>query len=486
MGADWAATLSAGRKKRRKLLLGICPIGKFVFSHEDALRQKKAILEKLDAWKVTYCTTDGVIPDGMIRDQKQVQTVVRYFKEKEIDALFLPHCNFGTEGAAGMISRELGVPALLWGPRDEAPLPDGSRYRDSLCGMFASSKVMRKLHVPFTYVENCRIDDRQFKEGVSRFLRAAAVVKSLRRMRIGQVGVRVDFFWTTIDNESELLERFGIQVLPFDMAEFLRDVKKRAQKEHTGYLEELGRMKRDWLVTEGFPNNEGLVNGLAMRDELARLGEENDLDAFSIKSFNSIPEELGSGVGLGDMLLQEWFPVGAESDIHGAVSSVLVEAASGVDEPSFLPEYTVRHPENDNAILLWHATAPLSLRHPDARSIPILPPWILKGLPPSSPQFRMKDGPLTVCRFDGDTGAYRLGVGQGHTVPGPMTREIYTWMEVDNWPRWERAIMEGPYIHHCSAVYDHCADVLEEACRYVGQLEFERFDRPLSEQRLER
>jgi hypothetical protein len=67
-----------------------------------------------------------------------------------------------------------------------------------------------------------------------------------------------------------------------------------------------------------------------------------------------------------------------------------------------------------------------------------------------------------------------------------MTREIYTWMEVDNWPRWERAIMEGPYIHHCSAVYDHCADVLEEACRYVGQLEFERFDRPLCEQRLER
>ena len=477
MNTDLAATLTAGRRKRRRLLLGVCPIGKFVFSHEDALRQKKAIFGKLDEWKVSCCTLEGVLPDGMVRDQSHVEKVVRYFRSKEIDALFVPHCNFGTEGAVGMIGRELGVPVLLWGPRDEAPLADGSRLRDSLCGMFASSKVLRKLHVPFTYLGNCRVDDAEFRQGVSLFLRAAAVVKSMRRMRIGQIGVRVDFFWTTIDNESELLEKFGIQVLPFDMVEFLRGVKKRAGADRTGYREELDRMKKDWLITDGLPSEEGILNGLAMRDELFRLGQENDLDAFSIKSFNSIPDELGAGTGVGDALVQEWFPVGAESDIHGAVSSVLVEAASGVDEPSFFPEYTVRHPQNDNAILLWHATAPLSLRHPDATRIRILPPWILKGLPPSNPQFRLKDGPLTVCRFDGDTGGYRLGVGQGHTTDGPVTREIYAWMEVDDWPRWEKEIMEGPYIHHCSAVYDRCADVLQEACRYIEPLEFHRFDR---------
>jgi L-fucose isomerase-like protein len=177
------------------------------------------------------------------------------------------------------------------------------------------------------------------------------------------------------------------------------------------------------------------------------------------------------------MLLQEWFPVGAESDIHGAVSSVMIEAASNVDEPSFFPEYTIRHPENDNAVLLWHGTAPLELRAPHVKRIRIMPPWILKGLPPSSLQFPLKDGPLTVCRFDGDTGDYRLGVGQGRTVPGPETREFYAWMEVDDWPRWERRIMEGPYIHHCSAIYDHCADALEEAVRYIPHLTLERFDR---------
>jgi len=443
----------------------------------DALRQKKAIFRKLDEWKVETCSIDTVLPDGMVRDQKHVEPVVRHFREKRIDALFVPHCNFGTEGAVGMIARELGVPVLLWGPRDEAPLADGSRHRDSLCGMFASSKVIRKLHVPFTYVENCRIEDPQFKEGVSLFLRAASVVKSMKRMRIGQVGVRVDFFWTTIDNESELLEKFGVQVVPFDMADFLRGVKSLAKKERPRYVGELARLKKSWLETEGLKTEEGLIYSLAMRDELFRLGAENDLDAFSIKSFTSIQEELGPGTGLGDALAQERYPIGAESDIHGAISSVLLEAATRVDQTSFFPEYTTRHPDNDNGVLLWHATAPPSLRHPGARRIRIAPPWILKGLPPSNLQFRLRDGPLTLCRFDGDTGEYRLGIGQGMTGAGPETREFYVWLEVDDWPRWERMIMEGPYIHHCSAVYEHCADALVEACKYIPHLTAERFDR---------
>jgi L-fucose isomerase-like protein len=463
-------------KKKNQSLLGVCPIGKFVFSHEDALRQKKAILEKLDEWKVNYCTIDGIVPDGMIRDQKHIEPVVQFFQDKKIDAVFVPHCNFGTEGAVGMICRKLGVPVLLWGPRDEAPLSDGSRYRDSLCGMFASSKVLHKLKIPFTYIENCRIGEPQFKEGVSFFLRAVAVVKAMRSMRIGQIGVRVDFFWTTIDNESELLEKFGIEVLPFDMVDFLKAVKSRAKENRSKYQAELVEAKKLW-VNESILTKEGTLNNLAMRDELFHIAEQEKLDAFSIKTFTSINDELGPGLELGNIYTQERYPIAAESDIHGAVSSILLEAASSVDGPSFFPEFTVRHPENDNAILLWHAAAPISLRHPDIDKIKTSPPWILKDLPVEYCFMRLKDGPLTVCRFDGETDEYVLGIGQGKAVPGPETREFYVWMEVDDWPRWERTIMEGPYIHHCSAIYDHCADALEEACKYIPGLTPQRFDR---------
>ena len=463
-------------KKRNTALLGVCPMGKFVFSHEDAVIQKKKIFKKLDELKVNYVTLENVLPDGMVRDQNHVDTVVEYFRKEKINALFIPHCNFGTEGAAGMIAKKLSIPTLLWGPRDEVPLADGSRLRDTLCGMFASSGVLRKLGVPFTYIENCTVEDEQLIKGMQRFVRVAAVTKAMKNMRIGKVGVRIDFFWSTIVNEAELLDRFDIQVLPVDLADFINNVLKRSKKDRKKYNKELTDIKK-WLTIEGMDSDEPLLNSLALRDELLLLAEEQELDAITIKSFSSIQDALGGGGGLGcAMVCDEGIPLIDETDLHGAISSVLIEAASKVNEPSFFPEFVIRHPENNNAALLWHATAPLSLKDPGSK-VKIAPPWILKGLPPNSLHFKLKNGPLTLCRFEGVCGEYILGIGQCHTTTGPATQEFYVWAEVDDWPNWERLLMEGPYIHHLSVVYDHCGDVLEEACKYIPGLIPQRFDK---------
>ena len=465
--------------KKKVAYLGICPIGKFVFSHEDAVRWKKEIFKKFKEWDISYCDVDNILPDGVVRDQKHVEAVVDYFKMKKIDALFIPHCNFGTEGAAAIIAKEMKVPVLLWGPRDEAPLSDGSRLRDSLCGMLATSGVLYKLNIPFTYIENCSIEDKKFKKGVHRFIKAASVVKAVNGMKIGQIGVRIDFFWSTIMNEKELLENFNIQLFPFDMVEFIKGIKERAKKDFINYKNEQAEIQK-WLKVEGLDVENPFINGLALRDELTRLAEEYNLDAFSIKSFNSLQDELGGGLGLGDALYGDaGIPIGAESDFLGAISSVILETAADIKEPVLFPEFTVRHPENDNAVLLWHGSAPLSLRDPKSE-IKMVPPWILKNLPASSVSFKLKDGPLTVCRFENlKNGEYVLGIGEGKTVIGPFTREIYVWMEVDDWPHWEKVLIEGPYIHHCAAIYEHCADVLVEACKYIPKLSSQRFEKNL-------
>ena len=462
--------------KNKELLLGVCPIGKFVFSHDDAIRQKEALFRKLKTWQVKYCDLEHVLPDGIVRDQKHVAPVVEYFKKKGINALFMPHCNFGTEGAVGMIARRSGVPVLLWGPRDEAPLADGSRLRDSLCGLLASSGVLYKLGVPFTYIENCRMEDAALEQGVRRFVRAAAVVKAMKYMRLAQIGSRIDFFWSTIINEQDLLARFGIQVLPVDMVEFLRQVKERARKNRKTYVRKL-KTTRTWLKIEGRVSDNALINNLALGDELWDLAAKENIDAIALQSFSSLQTELGGGLGLALSLDHPGrVPITAETDLHGAISSVLIEAAAGITEPSFFPEFTVRHPENDNAVLIWHADAPVCLRGPDSK-VKLAPPWILKGLPPASLHFKLKEGRLTVCRFEKADEDYVLGIGQGKTVPGPHTQEYYAWMEVDDWLAWERKLMEGPYIHHVSAIYAQCADVLEEACKYIRGLRPQRFEK---------
>lgn len=457
--------------------LGLCPIGKFVFSHEDALRFKHLLMEKLTDWGVEFVHLDAVLPDGLVRDQSHVGPVVRYFQDQRIDALFIPHCNFGTEGAAAMIARECRVPVLLWSPRDDAPLPDGTRLRDSLCGTLATSGVLYKLRVPFTYINNCRIDEDEFRRGVERFVRAARVVKSLRTLRIGHIGQRIDFFWTTIISEADMLNHFGVQILPIDLVDIIDRLRKRVDKQRADYRQELVEFRR-WVDFNHFQQEDDILYNFAMRDEMLELAARENLDAFAVQAFSSIPNQLNSFLQFAYCLVADaGYPVGPESDVHAAVGAVLVEAAAAGTDSAFIPDITIRHPENENAVLLWHADAPPSLRKPGTK-VRVDLPWILKGLPTGLVHFPLKDGPITLCRFEGDGGGYRLGCGQGHTVPGPYTQEFYAWMEVDHWPTWERQLVYGPYIHHCCCAYDHCADVLREAVRYIPGLEFEHFGKP--------
>ncbi len=454
----------------RKPLLGLCPIGKFVFSHTDAMRWKEALQARLRQWAVPFVDLEGVLPDGLVRDQAHVEPVVAHLRRAGVEALFVPHCNFGTEGAVGMIAKKLGVPVLLWGPRDEAPLADGTRLRDSLCGMFASSKVLHKLGVPFTYIENCRIDDAPLRQGLDRFLRAVSVANVFRRgARIGHLGQRIDFFWTTIVNESELLERFHIETLPLDMVGFIAAVKDRAVRGRAGYETEARAWRQQADIT-GFADDTPMHLSFAMRDQLFALAETHGLDALATQDFPALTDAMGTYDFFALSFVADRIPVGIESDIHGAISALLAHRAAFGAQPSFLADLTVRHPEQDNAVLLWHAGAPFAMKHPDVR-VAVGKHWILPSPLAGMPHFRLQDGPISVLRFDGDHGRYQLAVGQGHSTTGPHTLNNYVWMQVDDWPRWERILMEGPFIHHAAMVYESVAGAVVEACRFVPGLE---------------
>ena len=449
--------------------LGLCPIGKFVFSHQDAVRYKGIVEKKLRGWRMEYVNIDDAVADGMVRDIAHVEPVVRHLKAHGVDGVFMPHCNFGTESAVGLIGRDLGVPVLLWGPRDDAPLPDGTRLRDSLCGLLASSKVLHKLDVPFTYIENCSIEDGQFEAGLKNFLRAMSVVTRFRHMRIGQIGQRVDFFWTTICNEGELLERFGIQIEPLDIAEVIRATKARAEKHRARYRDEVEGLRKK-ITIEGFEDLRPFVNVLALRDEMLSLAREYDLSALAVKTFMSLVEELGAMVEFAMSQVSEaGVPTATECDLHGAISCALLRAASLNTEPTFLADFTVRHPEDDNGVLLWHGDFPLALRR-EGTPASVGTHWILPNVPSGMCHWQLRDGDITVARFDGDRGDYRLAAGEGRTIAGPRTQNTYVWMRVNNWPRWERQLIEGPYIHHTGAVYGQYAPALMEACKYIPGL----------------
>ncbi|MFA5205715.1 MAG: fucose isomerase [Lentisphaeria bacterium] len=452
-----------------KLKLGLCPIGKFVFSHEDAIRQKQLLETKLRALGVTFCTIDAAVTDGVVRSTEDAAKAIACLQAQKIDALFLVHGNFGTEHAVGLIGQALNVPAAVWGPRDEAPLANGERLRDTLCGMFAATKVLHTLGVPFSYLENCRLDEPAFAAGLDRFLRAAAVANLFRRgLRIAHVGQRIDFFWSTIINEAELLQRFNTQIIPVDLVPFLRKAKARAARDHKILAAEVKDLHRQFKV-EAPTTDEGLLLNLAVRDQLLEEAGAVQADAVAVQDFMSLVEETNGWCMLATSMVSDRLPYGLESDIHGAITCAMLARAAGAGA-AFLADITVRHPANDNGVLIWHAGAPLSMRHPDDRGS-LGGHWILKGPYGGMPHFRLRDGEVTLARFDGGHGRYQLAVGEGRTIDGPYTLNNYAWVEVADWPVWERTLMEGPFIHHAGMAYGRYAGALAEACRFIPGLE---------------
>lgn len=453
--------------------LGLIPMGKFAFSHKDAKRYKCKIEKILNKLDINYENIDDVLKDkdGIVRSYNDVCQVVKYLKSKEVDGIFLPHCNFGTENAAGKIAKQMDIPTLLWGPRDEAPLPDGTRLRDSLCGLFATSKILKKFNVPFTYIENCEVEDPKFTKGLSEFIRTVNIVKKFRDLKIGIIGNRIDFFWSTIINENELLKKFGIEIQPFDLIKIAKKTKEFANKNINKYKEEFFKLNQKIKIEK--MEEEAVFNMFALSDVMLLLANKHDISAFAVESFMSLAEELDAMISFALARTSDnGIPAVTESDIHGAISSVLLEAAGLNKEPSFVADLTIRHPENDNGVLLWHDSFPLSLKDPDVNGS-LGPHWIL-DINPGSCHWKIKDGEITITRFDGEHGKYSLIAEKAESIVGPYTLNNYLWVEIEDWPRVERKFIEGPYIHHVACNYGDYVSVLKESCKYIEGLEFDQ------------
>ncbi len=460
-------TLSApARTGLDSITLGLVPISKFVFSHEDALRFKVLVEERLKTLGVRYVNIEGLTDDGMLYKHEDLPKVISHLKHAKVDALFCPHCNFGTEDVAALLGREMNLPYLLWGPRDEEPLPDGTLLRDSQCGLFATSRILNRLNVPFTYLPNCRMDDPVLDKGIIDFIKVASVVKAFRNMRIGQVGQRIDFFWTVMVNEAELLERFNMQVWQI----YITDLFKKMHQ-----LVDSPTLELKALIDEMHANmrfeclDDKQIRAIgALKLVLAEHAAQHDLSAIAFQCFPAIQQEFGIYPCYANSLLtEEGLPIICEVDVHGAVSSKLLQAATLGENPPFFADLTIRHPGNDQSELLWHCGSfPVSLADP-AIDKKVGDHFIMPGGDAGVCHWRIRNGDLTIARFDVERGEYYLGFGEGRGVAGPHTVGTYSWLEVDDWMTWERKFIRGPYIHHVAGVHGKLAPILQEACRYL-------------------
>lgn len=441
--------------------LGYAPTRRSIFSAPDAIKYRGLTAQRLTELGVDFVDITDINEEGLLYNDADMLKIAEKFKAEKIDGLFLPHCNFGTEYECARLAKELGVPVLLWGPLDEHPEPDGTRLRDTQCGLFATGKVLRRFGVPFTYMTNCRLEDPVFERGLRDFMAVCNVVKTFRHIRILQISTRPFDFWSTMCNEGELLEKFNIQLAPIPMGELVDEVRK-----NLGNVAETQEVMTYCRANMNIAiKDDELEKVAAMKVAMKHLAEKYGCNAIAIQCWNQLQTELGIMPCAANALLnEEGIPTVCETDIHGAITALLVEAAGMGQVRSFFADWTIRHPDCPNGELLQHCGPwPISV----AGEKPTIT-YPLAFDYPGSITAEAKHGDVSLVRFDGDLGQYSLLLGHAKGIDGPKGMGTYLWVEVDNIKRLEVKLVEGPYIHHCVGIHKDVVPVLYEACKYIG------------------
>jgi hypothetical protein len=176
------------------------------------------------------------------------------------------------------------------------------------------------------------------------------------------------------------------------------------------------------------------------------------------------------------LLTDEGIPVVCETDIHGAITSVMAQAATMGETPPFFADWTVAHPTNKNGELLQHCGCfPISLTKKNQKA-KIEVPFALESGCSGASFAEIKGGEVSLLRFDGDNGEYSMLLGKARGIEGPYIQGAYLWVEVDSLSKLEDKLVTGPYVHHCTGVHKDVLPVIYESCKYIPNLTPDFYD----------
>ena len=439
----------------------------WVSAEERGHRFVKYIEENFTDKNVSFVNMNGLGCNDLIFDDASGAAAVARMKEAKVDAVMIINCNFGNEEVAADIAKAMGKPCLLWAPLDDEYYEHGMRPTDSQCGLFGVSRQFQRYNIPFSHLPCCRVDSEEFKDGFLRFIRVANMVKNFRDLRIGQVGTRPQPFFSVIWNEGELMNRFGLKIIPFNLAVLQDRFYQTLESEKEQIARYVDYFKVNYQMDDLTPQY--LERMACLVATYVGIFEEYHLDVISAECWTATPQLFDGLVpcAVYGLLNDLGYIVSCESDMHCAMTMVLLQSASLGKGKPFLGEFTVRHPSNRNAELLWHCGPfPLSVKAPDCPA----------ELVNQREWFRAKDSTYTVARIDQDNGSYMILPLVCRTVPGPQTHGTYLWGEFENLQKVEDRLLDGPYIHHFVEIEGDYSAEIKEFCKYFPNLKIDNVD----------
>ncbi len=413
--------------------------------------------------------------NGAVESLEEAQKYAEFFKahRDELDGVLVSLPNFGDERAIANTLRWAGidVPVLIHAFPDQPDRMSINFRRDSFCGKISVCNNLYQYGIRYslTTLHTVDPDSEAFRADLRRFAAVCRVVRSLRGLRIGQIGARPAAF-NTVRYSEKLLERAGITVEPLDLSELLGWIRRMSDQDAAVQqkLEEI----RAYTDTQGIPE-ESLLKLAKLGVAIDRFLQAKKLQAVAIQCWTALEEFYGVVPCTPmSMLSNRLIPSACEADIPGVLSMYLLQQASG--KPAALLDWNNNYrDELDKGVVFHCSNLPAAFFESQRMDYQeIIAGTVGKENTYGTLVGRIAPGPFTFCGLTTDefSGRIRTYVGEGRFTDDPLeTFGGYGVFEVPGLQQLLRYVCSNGFPHHVAATLNHVADVLAEALgTYLG------------------
>lgn len=412
---------------------------------------------------------------GSVVTYEHAKACAALFKKHadEIDGILVVLPNFGDEkGVADTIKLSgLQVPILVQAYPDDLNAFNVERRRDAYCGKISVCNNLRQYGYPYslTTLHTSTPSSESFKKDLEKFIRVCAVVKGLKRARIGAIGARPTAF-NTVRYSEKLLQASGISVTTVDLSEIFGLANKLADDD--------AKVKAKLDEIKAYAKYDAVPSPHLVR--MAKLGivvsdwmAENDLVASAFQCWTSIQENYGvNACTLMSMMSEKLMPSACEVDITGVVTMYALQLASGT--PAGLVDWNNNYENDPDKCVLFHCGnwANSFVSENAIKTAPILGTSVGIENTFGAMEGRAAAGPLTVARISTDDvhGVIHAYTGEGKLTNDPLdTFGHRAVAHVPNLQALMKYVCRNGFEHHVAMTMGHVADVLDEAfTTYMG------------------
>jgi len=435
---------------------------------EEGRKRVERILHELAVETIALTPEDT--PYGTVETYTEAKKCAALFKANahKIEGILVTLPNFGDErGVAEAIRLSgLNVPVLIHAFPDEIEKMSLVNRRDSFCGKMSVCNNLRQYNLPFSLTRQHTIapEAEAFKADLLKFMAVCRVVNGLKKARFGQIGVRPANF-TTVRYSEKILEKNGISVEPFDLAEVLGQV-DRVKAEEPRVQEKIKALT-NYASTTGI-DGAALTKMARFAVVLDSLIKEHEWDGTAIQCWTAMEEYFGVvPCAIMSMLSELKNPSACEADITGLIGMYSLMLASG--RPSALLDWNNNYGDDPDKAVVFHCSnLPQDIFGHEAVMDyqAIVAGTVGKKNTYGTLVGRIKPTNATYCRVSTDDlhGQVRAYVGEGEITDDSLdTFGGYGVIKIPRFQRLLHYICENGFEHHVAISPGEVGAVINEA-----------------------